>query len=61
MIMSILNLIMERGAKIWTIKDNYRLDGLEFQVRTMHKWGMSMNHIEKFIGVSRNSVNRVLE
>lgn len=25
MIMSILNLIMEKGAKIWTIKDNYRL------------------------------------
>ena len=115
MIMSILNLIMERGAKIWTIKDNYRLgddiqskvlafafglsaeiernlisqrtkealelrksqniklgrpkgrknkhhrlDGLEFQVHTMHKWGMSVNHIAKFIGVSRNSVNRVL-
>ena len=25
MIMSILNIIMEKGAKIWTIKDNYRL------------------------------------
>jgi DNA invertase Pin-like site-specific DNA recombinase len=25
MIMSILNLLMERGAKVWTIKDNYRL------------------------------------
>jgi DNA invertase Pin-like site-specific DNA recombinase len=25
MIMSILNLIMEKGARIWTIKDNYRL------------------------------------
>lgn len=25
MIMSILNLIMEKGARVWTIKDNYRL------------------------------------
>ncbi len=25
MIMSILNLLMEKGAKVWTIKDNYRL------------------------------------
>lgn len=25
MIMSILNLIMEKGARIWTIKDSYRL------------------------------------
>lgn len=25
MIMSILNLLMERGVKVWTIKDNYRL------------------------------------
>lgn len=25
MIMSILNLLMERGARVWTIKDNYRL------------------------------------
>jgi DNA invertase Pin-like site-specific DNA recombinase len=25
MIMSILNLIMEKGARLWTIKDNYRL------------------------------------
>jgi len=25
MIMSILNIIMEKGAKVWTIKDNYRL------------------------------------
>ncbi len=25
MIMSILNLLMEKGARIWTIKDNYRL------------------------------------
>ena len=25
MIMSILNLLMEKGAKIWTIKDGYRL------------------------------------
>ena len=116
MIMSILNLIMEKGARIWTIKDNYRLgddiqskvlafafglsaeiernlisqrtkealqlrkaqniklgrpkgrksshrlmDGLEFQVRTMYDWGMSVNHIAKFIGVSRNSVNSCLK
>ena len=26
MIMSILNLLMEKGAKVWTIKDNYRLE-----------------------------------
>lgn len=25
MIISILNLLMEKGAKVWTIKDNYRL------------------------------------
>ena len=25
MIMSILNLLMEKGARVWTIKDNYRL------------------------------------
>ncbi len=25
MIMSILNILMEKGAKVWTIKDNYRL------------------------------------
>ncbi len=25
MIMSILNILMERGARVWTIKDNYRL------------------------------------
>ncbi len=25
MIMSILNIIMEKGARVWTIKDNYRL------------------------------------
>lgn len=25
MIMSVLNLLMERGAKIWTIKDGYKL------------------------------------
>ncbi len=25
MIMSVLNLLMEKGAKVWTIKDNYRL------------------------------------
>ena len=25
MIMSILNILMEKGARIWTIKDNYRL------------------------------------
>jgi len=116
MIMSILNLIMEKGARIWTIKDNYRLgddiqskvlafafglsaeiernlisqrtkealqlrkaqniklgrplgrksshrlmDGLEFQVQTMHDRGMSVNHIAKFIGVSRNSVNACLK
>ena len=116
MIMSILNLIMERGAKIWTIKDNYRLgddiqskvqafafalsaeiernlisqrtkealqlkksqnvklgrpvgrksshsimDGLEFSVTKMHDWRMSVNHIAKFLGVSRNSVNKCLK
>jgi len=115
MIMSILNLIMERGAKIWTIKDNYRLgddiqskvlafafglsaeiernlisqrtkealqlkkaqnvklgrpvgrknthsiiDGLELPISKMHDWGMSVNHIAKFMGVSRNSVNKCL-
>lgn len=115
MIMSILNLIMERGARIWTIKDNYRLgndiqskvlafafglsaeiernlisqrtkealqlkksqnvtlgrpkgrksakhvmDGLEFSVQTMVDWGMSVNHVAKFMGVSRNSVRRCL-
>ncbi len=33
MIMSILNLLMERGAKVWTIKDNYRLgDDIESKV-----------------------------
>lgn len=25
MVMSILNILMERGARVWTIKDNYRL------------------------------------
>lgn len=115
MIMSILNLIMQKGARIWTVKDNYRLgddiqskvlafafglsaeiernlisqrtrealalkksqniklgrplgssnkkhllDGIEFQISTMHKWGMSMNHISKFLGVSRNSIRRCL-
>lgn len=116
MIMSILNLIMEKGARIWTIKDNYRLgddiqskvlafafglsaeiernlisqrtkealqlrkarniklgrpagkksshrlmDGLEFHVRTMRDCGMSVNHIAKIIGVSRNSINGCLK
>lgn len=116
MIMSILNLVMEKGAKIWTIKDNYRLgddiqskvlafafglsaeiernlisqrtkealalrksqniklgrpkgrknarhilDGMESQIKTMRDWGMSVNKIAKFIGVSRNSVNKALE
>lgn len=115
MIMSILNLIMQKGARIWTVKDNYRLgddiqskvlafafglsaeiernlisqrtrealalkksqniklgrplgssnkkhllDGIEFQISTMYKWGMSMNHISKFLGVSRNSIRRCL-
>lgn len=115
MIMSILNLIMQKGARIWTVKDNYRLgddiqskvlafafglsaeiernlisqrtrealalkksqniklgrplgssnkkhllDGIEFQISTMHKWGMSLNHISKFLGVSRNSIRRCL-
>lgn len=115
MIMSILNLIMQKGARIWTVKDNYRLgddiqskvlafafglsaeiernlisqrtrealalkksqniklgrplgssnkkhllDGIEFQISTMYKWGMSLNHISKFLGVSRNSIRRCL-
>ncbi len=115
MIMSILNIIMEKNAKIWTIKDNYRLgqdiqskvlafafalsaeiernlisqrtkealalkrknnvvlgrpkgskksypllSGAEKQVKTMHEWGMSINHIAKFIGVSRNTVRSCL-
>lgn len=115
MIMSILNLIMQKGARVWTVKDNYRLgddiqskvlafafglsaeiernlisqrtrealalkksqniklgrplgspnkkhllDGIESQIFTMHKWGMSMNHISKFLGVSRTSVKRCL-
>ena len=25
MIMSVLNILMEKGARVWTIKDNYRL------------------------------------
>lgn len=116
MIMSILNLIMEKGARIWTIKDNYRLgddiqskvlafafglsaeiernlisqrtkealqlkkaqnvklgrptgrknthslmDGLEFHVVQMHDCGMNVNRIAKFLGVSRNSVNKCLK
>lgn len=115
MIMSILNLIMQKNARVWTVKDNYRLgddiqskvlafafgisaeiernlisqrtkealalkkaqnvklgrpkgsankkhllDGLEFQIQTMHKWGMSVNHISKFIGVSRTCVKRIV-
>ncbi len=115
MIMSILNLIMQKGARVWTVKDNYRLgddiqskvlafafglsaeiernlisqrtrealalkksqniklgrplgspnkkhllDGIESQIFTMHKWGMSMNHIAKFLGVSRTSVKKCL-
>ena len=115
MIMSILNLIMEKNAKVWTVKDNYRLgddiqskvlafafglsaeiernlisqrtrealalkrtqnvrlgrpkgspnkkhflDGVESQIKTMHSWGMSMNHIARFVGVSRNAVRRCL-
>lgn len=113
MIMSILNQIMEKGARVWTVKDGYRLgddiqskvlafafglsaeiernlisqrtrealalkraqniklgrpkgspnkkhltDGLEFQIRTMRAWGMSVNHIAKFVGISRTSVKR---
>lgn len=113
MIMSILNQIMEKGARVWTVKDGYRLgddiqskvlafafglsaeiernlisqrtrealalkraqniklgrpkgspnkkhltDGLEFQIRTMRAWGMSVNHISKFVGISRTSVKR---
>ena len=114
MIMSILNLIMEKGARIWTIKDGYRLgndiqskvlafalsaeiernlisqrtkealalkraqnvhlgrpkgrqnnghllDGAEFQIKTMHRWGMSINRIAHFVGVSRNTIRRCLE
>ncbi len=116
MIMSILNLIMQKEARIWTVKDNYRLgddiqskvlafafalsaeiernlisqrtkealalrkaeniklgrpkgsinkkhllDGAEFQIKTMHKWGMSLNHIAKFVGVSRNSIRKCIE
>ncbi len=116
MIMSILNLIMEKGARIWTIKDNYRLgddiqskvlafafglsaeiernlisqrtkealqlkkaqnvklgrpvgrknehslmEGLEVHVNKMYECGMSVNHIAKFMGVSRNSVNKCLK
>lgn len=115
MIMSILNLIMEKGARIWTIKDGYRLgndiqskvlafafglsaeiernlisqrtkealalkraqnvhlgrpkgrqnnghllDGAEFQIKTMHLWGMSINRIAHFVGVSRNTIRRCL-
>lgn len=116
MIMSILNLIMQKGGRIWTVKDNYRLgddiqskvlafafalsaeiernlisqrtkealalkraqnvklgrprgsqnkrhllDGFELQIRTMHEWGMSVNRISKFIGVSRTSIKRYME
>lgn len=115
MIMSILNQIMQKGARVWTVKDNYRLgddiqskvlafafalsaeiernlisqrtkealalkksqniklgrpkgspnkkhllDGLELQIMTMSEWGMSVNHIAKFVGVSRTSVKNVL-
>lgn len=34
MIMSILNLLMEKGAKVWTIKDNYRL-GYDIQSKVL--------------------------
>ncbi len=116
MIMSILNQIMEKGARVWTVKDGYRLgddiqskvlafafalsaeiernlisqrtrealalkkaqniklgrpkgapnkrhltDGLELQIRTMREWGMSVNRIAKFIGISRTSVKRCVE
>lgn len=116
MIMSILNLIMQKEARIWTVKDNYRLgddiqskvlafafglsaeiernlisqrtkealalkksqniklgrpkgsknknhifDGLEYHICKMNSFGMSKNHISKFIGISRTSVKNVLE
>lgn len=116
MIMSILNQIMEKGARVWTVKDGYRLgddiqskvlafafglsaeiernlisqrtrealalkkaqniklgrprgssnkkhltDGLELQIRTMREWGMSVNRIAKFIGISRTSVKKCIE
>lgn len=116
MIMSILNLIMQKGARVWTVKDNYRLgddiqskvlafafglsaeiernlisqrtkealalkkaqniklgrpkgvenkkhllDGLEKQICIMHEWGMSVNHIARFVGVSRTSVKNAFK
>lgn len=116
MIMSILNQIMEKCARVWTVKDGYRLGddiqskvlafafalsaeiernlisqrtrealalkkaqnirlgrpkgapnkrhltgGLELQIRTMREWGMSVNRIAKFIGISRTSVKRCVE
>lgn len=116
MIMSILNLLMQKEARIWTVKDNYRLgddiqskvlafafglsaeiernlisqrtrealalkkaqniklgrpkghlnkkhitDGLERQIQTMYKWGMSVNHIAKFTEFSRTTINRCIK
>ena len=70
MIMSILNKLMESGARVWTIKDGYRLGddiqskvlafalGLSADIGTtiMLMQGISINRIAKLYGVHRNTV-----
>ena len=70
MIMSILNKLMETGARVWTIKDGYRLGddiqskvlafalGLSADIGTtiMLMQIISINRIAKLYGVHRNTV-----
>lgn len=50
MIMSILNLLMEKGAKIWTIKDGYRLgDDIQSKVLAFAFFKIELKIFEIFI------------
>ena len=48
------------GRPVGRRSKRHIFDGLEFDIKTMHDWGMSVNHISNFIGISRNSVNKCI-
>ena len=62
MIMSVLNILMEKGAKVWTIKDGYRLgDDIQSKVLVAKLYGTHRNTVKRFIAKKKLAEHENLE